>query len=163
MWKFWSITLMMIAVILAGCAQDDLPPGILEFAVPAGKFRVETPDEWVETPELGGYNAVESADLDLVFGVLAVDPDDAAMAAYENPREYEANGRHITVYDGLPGDGSTFHYFGIEHYPEDVFHAVVSIGDHRYHTVLVRSTTVALHDGQEQIFVDLMASLEPLP
>jgi hypothetical protein len=163
MCRYRPIIIAVVTVILAGCTQENLPPGVLEFEVPAGKFRVTTPENWVETPELGGFTAVESPDLDLVFGVLSVAPSDEEMSVYPNPRDYQVNGRQITVHDGPPGRDRTSLYFGIEHYPEDAFHAVVQIGEHRYHVVLVRSNTVVLRDDHEQILVNLAASLEPVP
>lgn len=162
MFRYLCITLTTITVLLAGCVQSDLPPGILEFEVPAGKFRASTPPDWVLTPELGGFHAIESPDLDLVFGVLSVDPTDEQMAIYPNPRDYEVNGRQITVYDG-PASRELDMYFGIEHYLDDRFHAVVDVGEHRYHVMLVRSKTLVLRDDHEQVLVDLAASLVPLP
>lgn len=162
MFQHLFVALSMM-VILAGCAQSDLPPGILEFEVPAGKFRVSTPPDWVETPELGGYHAVESADLDFVFGVLSVDPTGEQLSMYRNAREYSLNGRLISVYDGPSGNPGPNLYFGIEFDPEAAYHAVVPVGEHRYHVILVRSTTIEPAAIHEQIVVDLAASLEPVP
>jgi hypothetical protein len=161
--KASAVFLTVLAVILAGCVQSNLPPGVLEFEAPTGNFRVMTPEDWVETPELGGFTAVESPDLDLVFGVLSVDPTIQQMSIYSNPRQYEVNGRQITVYDGPAGRRTPDLYFGIEYYPEEAFHAVVATGERRYHVMLIRSTTIDPHDDHEQIFVDLAASLESVP
>jgi hypothetical protein len=161
--KVSAILLILIAAMFAGCVQTDLPPGVLEFEAPAGNFRVVTPEDWVETPELGGFTAVESPDLDLVFGVISVDPISQQMSSYSNPREYEVNGRQITVYDGPSGRRTPELYFGIEYYPDEAFHAVVTTGERLYHVILIRSTTVEPHDDHEQIFVDLAASLESVP
>jgi len=160
--KLWLLIIAVIAALFTGCTPENLPPGILEFEVAAGKFQVSTPDDWVETPELGGYTAVESPDLDLVFSILSVDPSDEEMSIYRNLRVYDVNGRSITVYNGAsnqpPGQ-----YFGIEYYSGETFHAVVTIGEHRYHVVLIVSSTAAPRDDHEQILIDLAASLTPMP
>lgn len=158
-----NISMLALVLMLAACVQSNLPPGVLEFEAPAGKFQVTTPQDWVETPELGGFNAVESPDLDLVFGVLSADPTNEQMSIYSNPREYEVNDRQITVYDGPSGRRTPELYFGIEYYPEEAFHGVVTAGERRYHVMLIRSTTIEPHDDHEQILVDLSASLEPVP
>ena len=157
------IQLCFITLTFAGCMQERLPPGILEFEAPPGKFRVTTPEDWVETPELGGYTAVESPDLDLVFGVLSVDHTDEQLSIYRNPRDYDVSGRTIRVYDGVLGSHAPSLYFGIEHDPEEALHALVTVDERRYHVVLIRSTTIEPHDNHEQILVDLAASLEPVP
>lgn len=157
------LVIAIIAVVFAGCTQSNLPPGVLEFEVAAGKFQVTTPPEWVETPELGGYHAVESADLDFVFGVISVDPSDEQMSIYRNPREYEVNGRKIMVYDGPSGSRRPNLYFGIEYDPEEAFHAVVTIGQRRYHVMMVRSSTIEPREEHEQIVIGLAASLAPMP
>ena len=159
---FRPLIMALAAIIVVGCATSNLPAGILEFVVPAGRFQVSTPEEWVQTPELGGYNAVESRDLDLVFGVLSVDPSSEEIATYRNPRDYEVNGRRITVYDG-PSGHLPNQYFGIEYYPEEIVHAVVGIGAHRYHTVLIVSSTASQRDGYDQLLIALASSLVPLP
>ena len=161
MWKTWPLMIAVIAVFLVACTPENLPPGVLEFEVPSGKFQVTTPEDWVETPELGGYTAVESPDLDLVFTVLSVDPTDEQMSVYRNPRAHDLKGRSITVYNGAIGRPPD-QYFGIEYYPEQSFHAVVEVGEHRYHVVLIRSSTAAPRDNHEQILIDLAASLEPV-
>lgn len=159
--KIISFMPLLLAVIAVGCSRENLPPGMLEFEVPTGKFRVTTPENWVETPELGGYTAVQSADLDLVFGVISLNSSAGQMSGYSNPREYNVNGREITVYDSQPG--GTARYFGVEHNSEDVYHGTVTLADRSYHVILVRSKTVELRDAHEQIFVDLAATLQPVP
>lgn len=162
MWKVWALMIPIIAGLLASCTPNNLPEGILEFEVPVGRFQVATPDEWVETPELGGYTAVESPDLDLVFSVLSIDPTDEEMSVYLNPRTYDVNGRNITVYNGALGR-SPGQYFGIGYYPEQSLHAVVTIGDRRYHVVLILSSTAAWRDNHEEMLIALAASLNPMP
>jgi hypothetical protein len=144
--------------LLAACESDTLPPGVLEFDAPVGTFRVTAPEKWVETPELGGYTAVESPDLDFVFSVVAVNPPDAQAAQYLNPREYTKNGRAITIYDGIPGGIGIF--YGVEVDPEDALIGVVRTDAARYSVILMRSTTVVKTDVHEQTLVDLAASLE---
>lgn len=159
--RLWPLIIAIIAGLLAACTQENLPPGILEFDVPAGKYQVRTPDEWVETPEVGGYHAVESPDLDFVFSVLSIDPPDDVTSRFRNPRTYDRNGRSITVYDGPPDNPDQ--YFGITYYPIQTLRAVVTIDGRRYHTVLVRSSTASPGEDPEEIFIGLNASLEPMP
>lgn len=156
------LMLIVVALVSTACGASSGESAKIEFGSPLGKFRVTAPAGWKRTAELLRSTAVSSANGDLMFQVMMIDPPQMTLDLYPNQRKFTSNGREVIVMDQATGMNSTSSFGGHTFLMKDMLNGFVKVGDHSYLVGLQRATTVKPDDAHVKIFADMLGTLEPI-
>jgi hypothetical protein len=156
------LMIVMIMLVSTGCNTPSNGPNVIEFKSTGGKYRVTAPAGWKLSEEMMGYSSVLSANKDINFLVMMVDPPKGTLDLMPNPRNFTANERKIVLMDQLKTGTASSTIDGVTFKSSDALNGLVTIGAHSYLVALAPATTVKVDDALIKTFVDMLGTLEPI-